>query len=198
MPRARCIQCDYPKKVCVCAAVKPVNIEMNIDILQHPTEVHVAKNTGRLVKLCISHTTIHVGEVVSDFSALRATLNTLSPAQVALVYPLQKNTPAPSNIDLAQVKYLLFIDATWRKAHKMMQLNPWLAQYPRLGLKTNSLRFKPNYEIRFTKKTDALSTLEAVAAALITVDPNCDVTPLFDVFDKMKQPYLAAIKDKTA
>ena len=196
MPRARCIQCDYPKKVCVCAAVKPINIEMNIDILQHPTEVNVAKNTGRLVKLCISHTTIHVGETINDFSALRTTLNTLSPAQVALVYPLQKNTPAQSNIDLAQVKHLLFIDATWRKAHKIMQLNPWLAQYLRLSLEINSLRFKPNYEIRSTKKIDAFSTIEAVAAALTTVEPSCDINPLFDVFDKMKQPYLAAIKDK--
>ena len=157
-------------------------------ILQHPKEVDHAKNSARLVKLAIPQARILVGESPADFQP-HLSSGFDSPNQAAVFYPSPSSRPMEPNLTEFQrsdVKQLIFIDATWRKAFKMWQLNPWLQD---LACWHFSAPPPSRYQIRKAKVEHSLSTLEAVAYALeqgFTLDPS----GLFELFDAMQAAQL--------
>lgn len=172
--RVICCRCHYPLTTCVCAHISKVESPVEIVILQHSKEAAHAKNTVKLITLCLSNTKVIVGKSAADFAVIR---QQLASRQSALIYPTDtsqgfestlKNpvTPLPST--------LVFIDASWRQAYAIWQGNPWLhslAQY--------HFEDAPNseYQIRHTKLEHSLSTLEAVAYSL-SVGYKTDSQPL--------------------
>lgn len=184
--RAYCSHCDYPQNVCICAAIQPLKCQQHIVVLQHPSEVRQAKNSARLLPLCLPQVSIFVGENSED----------LAPAQHWLKQPLHANSacvfyPNPQSLALENklnsytqqhFTTLVFIDATWRKAYKMWQLNPWLQNLPSWHFASPPTG---NYRIRKTNLNHALSTLEAVAYALQT-GHKAEVAPLHQLFNHMQ------------
>ena len=85
---------------------------------------------------------------------------------------------------------LVLIDGTWRKALKMIKLNPWLQQFQSVHLGDN---YQGRYRIRKAKRPDSLSTLEATAYALSQLEPQLDITPLLQAFDALVERQLAAM-----
>lgn len=185
--RQYCSVCQYPKVVCLCHVIKPVNSRHQIIILQHPSESKHAKGSARLVGLCLSDARILVGEQPSDFDPLRHQLAHQSMATY-LIYPsehcqyieqlVQDSTKAGQQIAPCN---LIFIDGSWKKAYKMLQLNPWLRQLPSLSF---NQAHHTQYQIRKASRSDSLSTLEAVKYCLDTLD-NINTEPLSAAFNAM-------------
>ena len=60
--RLACEFCIRPLKTCICKYVRQVNNRVSLIILQHPLEVFEAKNSARLLSLCLKNSQLHVGE----------------------------------------------------------------------------------------------------------------------------------------
>ena len=174
--------------VCLCHAVHPMKVEPQLIILQHPKEVDHAKNSARLVQLAVPQARVLIGESPEDF--LPHLADCLEhPDHVAVFYPSPSSKPMESHLaDFRRhnYKHLIFVDATWRKAFKLWQLNPWLQ-----ALTCWCFAAPPpsRYQIRKAKVENSLSTLEAVAYALeqgFGVDPS----GFFNLFDAMQQTQL--------
>ncbi|ABG42791.1 DTW domain containing protein [Paraglaciecola sp. T6c] len=188
MKRAICRRCDYPLSVCICDLLCEVISSQRIIILQHPSEAQHAKNSAKLVKLCIPESEIWLGESAEDFSHLQRGIKTRG-GKVAVVYPNDDSVALESltKKQRTSIDTLILIDATWRKAYKIWQLNPWLKQY-------SSWHFaKPpasQYVIRKTSIEGGLSTLEALAHAL-TLTQEIDTSELVTTFDEMQNRVFA-------
>lgn len=158
--RAHCSRCALPLAACVCPWRCLVNNIIPVLVLQHPGEVAHAKSTVRLLRLSMSRCQVRVGEVFQPDELGLAALS-----DVALLYP---EPPGRSNsvagpAMLRRPSCLLVLDGTWRKTHRMVCRNPWLAGLPRISLSNATASA---YRIRQARRGHQLSTLEATCLAL--------------------------------
>ncbi|MFC6441644.1 tRNA-uridine aminocarboxypropyltransferase [Bowmanella sp. JS7-9] len=169
--RPYCPTCHYPLRVCLCDSVTRIDNNCQILILQHPSEVSVAKNTARLLALSLNHCTIAIGEQPADFQHL-------SIADDAVVlYPNPHSQPLSiPNAPTAPPSQLILLDGTWRKAYKLWCSNPWLHQLAIAHLDSPP----PSTYQRCAKGEQQLSTLEACTYALSVLE-GCDPQPLLSL-----------------
>ena len=167
--RAVCAICQRPQTACICRWITQVNAGVEVLILQHPLEVNSAKNSARLLHLCLPGSRMLVGEVFDEAELA-------DPArQDILLYPddsgvHQPPEPAPGfPLQPLHKQRLIVLDATWRKSRKLLYLNAWLRELPRLSL-TDAPASR--YLIRKAHKPGQLSTLEATCAALILLESD--------------------------
>ncbi len=182
--RARCAVCLRAQSACICQWVRPVDAEAALLVLQHPLEVGNAKNSARLLHLCVTGSALAVGEAF-DADELDALLHADGRTPV-LLYPETEgdsSLPAPPPFVSAPARELrlVVLDATWRKSRKMLYLNPLLQCLPRLAL----VDVAPSgYRIRKAHAPHQLSSLEAAALALAQLEEDAEkFRPLFDAFD---------------
>jgi DTW domain-containing protein YfiP len=162
-------------------------------ILQHPLETHHAKNSARLLHLCLPGSRLLVGEVF-DGAAWQAEV--AEPKYTVLLYPPTAYAAhhAPAPLDAARLQdpsslRLVVLDATWRKSRKMLHMSPLLQALPRLSLDNVPVS---NYVIRKAHKPGQLSTLEATCAALAQLDGDAQrCQPLLTAFDGFVAQQLA-------
>ena len=189
--REGCAACLRAQSACICAWVRPVSVATGLLILQHPLEVANAKNSARLLHLCVEGSVLAVGETF-DAAALDALLHADGRTPV-LLYPETPGAPAAPAHSLAPPEglRLVVLDATWRKSRKMLHLNPILQSLPRLALQDMPAS---NYRIRKAHAPDQLSTLEATAHALGQVGAGFALlAPLFEAFDGFVQQQAAFV-----
>jgi DTW domain-containing protein YfiP len=184
-----CAACLRAQSACICRFVTPVESHVELLVLQHPLEVHNAKNSARLLHLCLPSSRLLVGE---SFPAaeLDAALHADGRSPL-LLYPQMAGEaalglPAPPVVDASVLARperlrLVLLDATWRKSRKMLYLNPALHRLPRLALQD----LPPSaYRIRKAHAPDQLSSLEAAAHALSQLENRPEhYRALFDGFD---------------
>ncbi|WP_029573637.1 tRNA-uridine aminocarboxypropyltransferase, partial [Pseudomonas syringae] len=128
MSRARCERCLRPATHCLCALIPQLDSRTRVLILQHPDEVSHALNTARLAALGLVNAQLLVGEVFDDLQQI------LNPPgyQPRLLFPGEAaQTPTPYAQDSLPM-LLVVPDGTWRKARKLLHLNPLLAELPRV------------------------------------------------------------------
>jgi DTW domain-containing protein YfiP len=217
--RAYCELCHYPQSACVCASVQPMSCQTQVIVMQHPSEVGHSKNTVHLLSLVLPAMRRYVGESAADFEELRQKLH-LQPCY--LVYPSDQSQSADqisialanTNNDSVTCEFtkenpasgaaptarqtqasvsIILLDGTWRKAYRMLQLNPWLRALPSLHLNFDG---QSQYKIRKSSRTDSLSTLEAAAYTIQALEPNLDIEPILKLFDAMVQARLDAMPAK--
>jgi DTW domain-containing protein YfiP len=188
--RATCAACLRAESACICRFATPLASRVELLVLQHPLEVHNAKNSARLLHLCLASSRLLVGEVF-DAVELDAALHAGGRTPL-LLYPQMPGEaalglPAPPGVGpglLAQPDRLrlVLLDATWRKSRKMLYLNPALQHLPRLALHD----LPPSaYRIRKAHAPDQLSSMEAAAHALIQLENSPEhYAPLFASFDR--------------
>ncbi|MGZ9899726.1 tRNA-uridine aminocarboxypropyltransferase [Shewanella gaetbuli] len=188
MTRQYCNQCHFPQISCVCSAVAPVRSKTEVIVMQHPSEVNHAKNSVRLMPLVLANMQIVVGETAADFTELRQYLAQAN-KPVYIIYPSETSQTVQQSGAQADA-IIVLLDGTWRKAYRILQLNPWLQQYPALHLE---VEHASQYVIRKAKRADSLSTLEAAAFMLSSLDKQLDTSPLLNVFDAMVNLRLQAM-----
>ena len=185
MSRPTCPHCLRPQATCLCHLAVPTASVCELLILQHPLEVHHAKNSARLLHLSVPGSRIVVGEAF-DEAALQALLP--GPRTTVLLYPptAYEGHAAPALLEPSQLQHpetlrLVVLDATWRKSRKMLHLSPGLQRLPRLALDEVPAG---RYAIRKAHAPGQLSTLEATCAALAQLDRNAEHwQPLLAAFD---------------
>ena len=180
--RIYCPSCNYPQTTCVCSNIDIVSVPVNVVILQHAKEREHAKNTARLVSLCIPTAKIISTE---DSEAVNVLHKQCNATNSAVIYPSEESIAIESNLvtPLKGVNTVIFIDGSWKQAFGMMQKYSWLQTLPAYHF---SEAPNTHYAIRHTRVRNALSTLEAVAYTLSCAF-NTDVAPLHKAQQAMQQ-----------
>jgi DTW domain-containing protein len=189
--RLYCSACLRPKSACICHCVQSLASDVEVLILQHPSEVRHAKGTARLLHLCLPNSRIVQGEVF-DKSALQ-TLLTEGGKQSVLLYPTDCYA-CPAAHAANQIR-LVVLDATWQNSRRLLRLNPALQTLPRIAFQNPApTRYSA---IRMAHASHQLSTIEATGAMLAQLDGGLDTRPLlaaFDAFIALQQAFLPAIR----
>ncbi|MFW7264525.1 tRNA-uridine aminocarboxypropyltransferase [Pseudomonas juntendi] len=181
MPRPRCERCQRPLDHCLCSLIPALGSRTRVILLQHPSESAHALNTARLAALGLSNAELRVGEVFDNLPALLATPG----YRPALLFPGAESQPLAAYGPVDEQPLLLIVpDGTWRKARKLLYLNPLLETLPRVTLGQVAAS---RYRLRKAPEAGALSTIEAVVGALNALEqPAC--------FDALLAPFEALIE----
>lgn len=207
--RPECGACLRAQSACICRWAAPVSSGVELLILQHPLEVRNAKNSARLLHLCLPESSrIVVGEAFAP-----GDLETLlhgGGCTPLLLYPETPGVAAPGvatpgvaapddalpdeavpDVQPAALR-LVLLDATWRKSRKMLYLNPSLQRLPRLALQAAP---PSAYLIRKAHAPHQLSTLEAAAHALAQLEgAPARYRPLLAAFEGFVQQQAAQFR----
>ena len=180
MSRIQCPRCLRPQTHCLCPLIPSLDSRSRVLLLQHPSEVNHALNTARLAALGLKNAELIVGEVFEDLPAL---LN--QPGyQARLLFPADDAQLLQAYAANDQPLLLVVPDGTWRKARKLLHLNPLLAALPRVTLPEG---LASTYRLRKAPGPGALSTLEAIVCAL-------DLLEAPRTFDALLRPFEALIE----
>jgi len=145
-------------------------------ILQHPSEAGHALNTARLAALGLRNAQLKIAErFEEDVDADRPSY---------LLFPGKGALPVSSLADAGSSLRLIVPDGTWRKARKLLHVNPWLAALPRVELPAG---LTSRYRLRKAPMPGALSTIEAIVAAL-------DILESPRRYDELLRPFEALIE----
>ena len=161
-------------------------------ILQHPEESRHALNTARLAALGLVNGELQVGEQFADLASWLA-----DPAyQACLLFPGDDAQPLATVAASASERPLLLVvpDGTWRKARKLLYLNPLLAALPRVCLPAG---LESRYRLRKAPMAGALSTLEAIVVALEALEAPQSFAALLQPFEALIDGQIAAMGEPT-
>ena len=173
--RPSCPRCALPMSSCLCAWVRPTANQAAVLVLQHPMERDQAKGSARLLRLSLAHCHCEPGERF-DPEVLAGWLSATQAGRAVrslLLFPQAPGQPQEGASAEALARLveadelvrwqLVVLDATWRKARKMLALNPLLQALPRWGLQA----LPPSrYAIRKAQRPEQRSTLEAACLGL--------------------------------
>ena len=190
--RARCGRCQRPRSHCLCALIPQLQSRTRVLILQHPEESRHALNTARLAALGLVNGELQVGEQFADLASWLA-----DPAyQACLLFPGDDAQPVATVAASASERPLLLVvpDGTWRKARKLLYLNPLLAALPRVCLPTG---LESRYRLRKAPMAGALSTLEAIVVALEALEAPQSFAALLQPFEALIDGQIAAMGEPT-
>lgn len=189
MSRIHCPRCLRPEAHCLCPLIPSLDSRTRVLVLQHPSEVNHALNTARLAALGLTNAELIVGEVFADLPAL---LN--QPGyQARLLFPGEDAQPLQGYGADDQPLLLVVPDGTWRKARKLLHLNPLLATLPRVSLAQGGVS---RYRLRKAPGPGALSTVEAIAQALQVLEAPVCFEPLLKPFEALIEGQIAAMGEE--
>lgn len=186
MSRPQCSRCLRPVAHCLCALIPSLDSRTRVLLLQHPSEVNHALNTARLAALGLNNAQLVVGEVFEDLP----TLLNVPGYQARLLFPADDAQPLKAYAPEDQPLLLVVPDGTWRKARKLLHLNPLLAALPRVALADSAVS---RYRLRKAPGPGALSTVEAIVQALEVLESPASFAPLLKPFDALIDGQIAAM-----
>ncbi|WP_416422941.1 DTW domain-containing protein [Pseudomonas sp. App30] len=184
MPRIICPRCNRPESRCLCALIPRLPSRTRVLILQHPSEVNHALNTARLAALGLVNAELVVGETVD------AALLDPPGYRACLLFPGEGAQPLAASSAGQQPMLLVVPDGTWRKARKLLHLNPALAALPRVTLDGAP---PSRYRLRKAPAAGALSTIEAITQALEVLEAPASFQALLAPFDALIDGQIAAM-----
>ncbi|MBO3276316.1 tRNA-uridine aminocarboxypropyltransferase [Pseudomonas schmalbachii] len=188
--RPRCPRCERPVAHCLCALIPSLDSRTRVLILQHPSEVGHALNTARLAVLGLENAELLVGERFESQDWQRPG------CRPCLLFPGER---AQSLAELAERSVaepclLIVPDGTWRKARKLLHVNPELAALPRVVLPEG---LGSRYRLRKAPAEGALSTIEAVVHALNALEAPANFDALLRPFEALIDGQIAAMGEET-
>lgn len=182
MSRPRCSRCQRPSSLCLCALIPALDSRTQVLVLQHASEASHALNTARLAALGLRNAELRVGErFEDDCDAARPSY---------LLFPGEDAMSLGSLADVAQPVRLIVPDGTWRKARKILHINPWLAELPRVALPEG---LSSRYRLRKAPMPGALSTIEAIVTALNLLESPSRFDELLRPFDALIEGQIDAM-----
>jgi len=177
--------------LCLCALIPHLPSRTRVLLLQHPSERRHPLNTARLAALGLVNARLEIGE---EFPEL---LLWLDGQDARLLFP------GPEAVRLDQLpvvtedsppQLLVVPDGTWRKARLLLHANPVLAALPRVTLPPGP---PSRYRVRKAPAADALSTIEAVVAALNILEAPARFEALLAPFEALIEGQIAAMGAET-
>jgi len=173
----------------LCALIPSLDSRTRVLILQHPSEVKHALNTARLAALGLANAELCVGEVFADLPGWLER----SGYQSCLLFPGEGAQPLaslPSDMPLQ----LVVPDGTWRKAAKLLHMNPLLGALPRVTLAEGGVS---RYRLRKAPMPGALSTIEAIVQALDSLEAPREFSELLRPFEALIEGQIEAMGAET-
>ncbi|MDH4582070.1 DTW domain-containing protein [Pseudomonas sp. BN415] len=191
MPRPQCPRCQRPETHCLCPLIPHLASRTRVLLLQHPSEVSHALNTARLAALGLANAELRVGERFADLADTLADPD----YRACLLFPGEAARPV-GEMGATDPRPLLLVvpDGTWRKARKLLYLNPELQALPRVTLPEG---LTSRYRLRKAPMAGALSTLEAIVAALDIVEAPARYDDLLRPFEALIQGQIEAMGEET-
>ncbi|WP_449434377.1 tRNA-uridine aminocarboxypropyltransferase [Pseudomonas putida] len=191
MRRPRCERCQRPQEHCLCPLIPNLASRTRVLLLQHPSETSHALNTARLAALGLVNAELRIGEVFEDLEQLLATPG----YRPVLLFPGDE-AQVLSAYDEADDRPLLLVvpDGTWRKARKLLYLNPLLESLPRVTLGQVA---RSRYRLRKAPEAGALSTIEAVVEALNALEQPASFAELLRPFEALIEGQIKAMGTET-
>lgn len=140
---------------CLCGSFSPLNLKTRVHIVLHAAELKKASNTGKIARLLLTNSTLHVhGHVNSQTPTELA----LSPDHEAvLLFPSGNEELKPAGHPIE----LVVPDATWAQAVRMGRRIESLKKIRHVRLPAPS----PSFVLR-RASAGRLSTLESIVRAL--------------------------------
>ncbi|MCG9543202.1 DTW domain-containing protein [Vibrio sp. Isolate33] len=178
-----CRQCSKALKACICQWVTPLESNVELIILQHPSEEHRPMGTARILSLSLKNSVTLVGEDFSDNTKLNELLAD-EDYQHVILYPSEHSVSVESATRPSKKMRVILLDGTWKKAFKMWQVSSNLHALETVHLPKN---LKGNYRIRKAPSENSLSTVEAGYHLLSLLEGDRDFSPLLTAFDQMIQ-----------
>lgn len=190
MPRPTCPRCLRPLGHCLCALIPALDSRTRLLILQHPSETAHALNTARLAALGLRNAELRVGETFEELPQLLA-----QPGyRACLLFPGEEAVELTAQTQGELPLLLVVPDGTWRKARKLLHLNPALASLPRVALPAGA---QSRYRLRKAPAEGALSTIEAIATALDVLEAPRSFAALLRPFEALIEGQIAAMGEET-
>lgn len=190
MSRSSCSRCLRPQAHCLCALIPALDSRTRVLILQHPSEVSHALNTARLAALGLSNAELHVGEVFTDLEQWLARPG----YEPCLLFPGLESSALAVQSAADTPKLLVVPDGTWRKARKLLHLNPLLMTLPKVTLAQVGVS---RYRLRKAPAEGALATIEAIAQALETLEAPRSYQQLLAPFEALIEGQIQAMGNDT-
>lgn len=174
----RCPTCDKPTGICVCDRIQPLSVRTRVLVLQHPLEPDEVLGTAPLLAMSLP------GQVLVRTGTMWASLadalgeeadndawavlwrgqlpRELDPAEQAAAFLSldRRGRPRPR-----PWTGLVVLDGTWAQAKALWWRNPWLLRLGRVLLQPREASIYG--KVRREPRREAVSTLEAVADALV-------------------------------
>jgi DTW domain-containing protein YfiP len=176
-----CLRCYQRREICICPILPTVKTRAEFLILRHIYEAERPSNTGRLVALampnsriipCGGGTRIGLSPIDDEFLRVPGTW---------LLWP--DGTGTKSNVlDMTPPVRVVVIDATWQQARRLYSSMPVLWALPRLVLPEPT---RSRDRLREQHRSDGMSTLEAVAAAVTKLEGVATAKPLEELYDEV-------------
>ena len=179
--RVTCYRCFWPKTLCWCASIVPMETRTRFVFLMHPKEFKQEKAaTGRLTHLCLARSEVHMGVAFDDHLVVEELIRDprnfpvlLHPGPDAInLTSASVHDPASPlaslGRQLAQRTLVVFLlDATWALGRKMLRLSPNLQRLPRIMFNPSA---PSRYLIKQQPHPGCLSTLEAAHELLLVLE----------------------------
>lgn len=203
-----CPGCEKPVRLCVCAAIQPIDTRLKVLLLQHPQEKREVLGTAVLATRIFPNATMKVG--LSWPGLRRLAGEDADPKRWGVLYlGAAKQSPtqgaggaqgrdevaavdkngAPlkdSAAVLADLEGIILLDGTWAQAKTLWWRNAWLLKCRRIVLnpKVRSLYGQARKEPR----RESLSTLESGALLLSRLENRPEL------FDQALAPFALLLK----
>jgi DTW domain-containing protein YfiP len=157
--------------------------------------------TGRLTRLCLKNSEIHMGVRFDDHCVVQERINDPGYSPMLLY-------PGPGAVSLSDKGFsdavsagrrllIILLDATWHNAKKMFQGSPSLQRLPRLRIDPEE---KSRYLIKKQPDDFCLSTIEAAHELMKALERSGLDTyerpgQMIDLFTRMQQYQIDCMKD---
>ncbi len=181
--RERCYVCFRPLAACHCAAIPRIENQTPVLLVQHRRESFHPFNTARIVR----HGLVNSELVVDQNQRLAARID-LRPG-AALLFPGSQARRLDELSPAERPAQLVVVDGTWHQVKTVLRHVPALRELPQYCLAPTR---PSNFRIRREPNDQALSTVEAVVAALQILEPEtAGLEQLLTVFNLMIDRQLA-------
>ncbi|MGF1906460.1 tRNA-uridine aminocarboxypropyltransferase [Aliivibrio salmonicida] len=177
-----CLQCLKTKKACICEWITPITTDVELIILQHPTEAKRPLGTAKILSLSLANCRTFIGENFTEHNELNQLLAQDDYLHQVLFLDSESKAINGKKIDSDQKQRIILLDGTWKKAYKMWQLSTNLHGLPKVHLDTE---LSGNYRVRKAPKDNALSTAEAGYHVLSQLDLDGSIVGDGDKFDSI-------------
>jgi len=203
-----CPRCQKPLPLCICDSITPIDNRVSLLILQHPQEQDRALGTARLTALHFKSAVVRIG--LSWPSLSRALGRQVAdPSRWAVLYlGSAKVADLKTSSDvvainrkgeiednqraiLKDIKGIVLLDGTWSQAKALWWRNAWMLKCQRVILGPS--RPSRYGELRREPRRDGLSTIEAAAMLLASLEKRPDIAEtLHASFQRMLARYREA------
>ncbi|WP_284191839.1 tRNA-uridine aminocarboxypropyltransferase [Vibrio zhanjiangensis] len=179
-----CFKCGKSTKACICQWIRSLSSNVELIILQHPTEAKKPMGTAKILQLSLTGCYLFQGEDFTQHEKLNHLLSD-DAYRHFILYPSDESfslTLVKETLHNQKKVRILLLDGTWKKAYKIWKLSKNLKSLPIVHLPKN---LKGNYRIRKAPSDNSLSTVEAGYHVLSLLEPERNFSSLLDTFNHM-------------